>query len=88
MKYKRSRTRTNTTASGATDEVTASGATDEVTASGATDELTTQNLPLTMLTTPNPEAMLSPKLILSVGTLNVRTLAKQGKIDLVLNELN
>ena len=32
--------------------------------------------------------MLSPKFILSVGTLNVRTLAKQGKIDLVLNELN
>lgn len=77
--------RTSATASGETDE----GHAFRSTASGAADDTTTANRANTStLTTPSLEAIISPKSTLSIGTLNIRTLAKQGKKELLLREIN
>ena len=58
---------------------------DFVTASGATDDHLSD---LTTLQSEKTSFILTPKTYLSLGTLNVRTLAKPGKRELVLNEMN
>ena len=75
--------RTSATASGVTDDNALRD-----TASGAADDSTTVNRAnISTLTTPTLEAIVSPKITMSIGTLNTRTLAKQGKIDLLLREI-
>ena len=75
--------RTSATASGVTDDNAL-----RATASGAADDSTTVNhTNISTLTTPTLEAIVSPKITMSIGTLNTRTLAKQGKIDLLLREI-
>ena len=58
---------------------------DFVTASGAADDHLSD---LTTLQSEKTSFILTPKTYLSLGTLNVRTLAKPGKRELVLNEMN
>ncbi|XP_065562490.1 craniofacial development protein 2-like [Artemia franciscana] len=78
----------NTTPYGEADEeATAYGETDEhATAYGEADD---HNRPMT---TPGRDAdtlqLISTKTVLNIGTLNTQTLAKPGKMDLLLRELN
>ena len=58
---------------------------DFVTVSGAADDHLSD---LTTLQSEKTSFILIPKTYLSLGTLNVRTLAKPGKRELVLNEMN
>ena len=58
---------------------------DFVTTSGAADDHLSD---LTTLQSEKTSFILTPKTYLSLGTLNVRTLAKPGKRELVLNEMN
>ena len=58
---------------------------DFVTTSGAADDHLSD---LTTLQSEKTSFILTPKTYLSLGTLNVRTLAKPGERELVLNEMN
>ena len=90
------RTRNRATASGETDgQATASGETDgQATASGATDVLTANsvgNESRQRLTSPSQtdaRPVLSTKITTRIGTLNLRTLSKPGKKDMLLREAN
>ena len=84
------------TASGETDgQATAFGETDgQATASGATDVLTANsvgNESRQRLTSPlqtDARPVLSTKITTRIGTLNLRTLSKPGKKDMLLREAN
>lgn len=74
--------KTSATTSGVTNE----DCTLKTTVPGAANDVTTMNR--TSMTTPIVDAILLPKETLSVGTLSTRALAKQGKTDLLLKEIN